>query len=117
MDSQESHVSKKFGRVTVDDRGIRKGRTFLLFGTQFDLTWDQIDSWDFVEAVRVSPQSEQVVSHILELRSGGKVHHVRLSGSAADYDALIEEIRRSAPDKHEPGILRQISALRAAGAI
>jgi hypothetical protein len=79
-------MTKKFGRVTVDDRGIRKGRTFLLFGTPFDLTWDQIDSWDSVEAVRVSSQSEQVVSRILELRTLGKVHHVFWSGAAAAYE-------------------------------
>ena len=108
----ESHMTKTFGRVTVDDRGIRKGRTFLSFGTPFDLTWDQIDSWDSVEAVLVSSQSQQVVSRVLELRTVGKLHHVGWSGSAADYDALIEEIRRWAPDKHKPGIQRQTSAIR-----
>jgi len=104
---------KKLGRVTVDDRGIRKGRTFLLFGKPFDLTWDQIDSWDSVERVLVSLQSgsEQVVSRILELRTFGKVHHFSWSGSATDYDALIEEVRRRAPDKHKPGLLRLISAI------
>jgi len=54
----ESHMTKTFGSVTVDDRGIRKRRTFLLFGTPFDLTWDQINSWDSVEAVLVSSQSQ-----------------------------------------------------------
>ena len=103
--------------VTVDDRGIRKRRTFLLFGTPFDLTWDQIDSWDSVEAVLVSSQSQQVVSRVLELRTVGKDHHVGWSGSAADYDALIEEIRLWAPDKHKPSILRQTSAIRETGAV
>ena len=37
--------------------------------------------------------------------------------ATAGYDALIAEVRRLAPDKHKPGILRQISAIEAAGAV
>jgi|SRR6266571_5406138 len=105
-------MTRRFGRLTIDDRGIRQGRRLLLFGTPFDLTWDQITSWDSVEAILASPHGERVVSRILEVLTASTVHHIRWSGSATDYGALVEEIRRRAPDKQKPGLLRQIGTLR-----
>src|SRR5690349_13896460 len=36
---------RKFGRVTVDDSGIRQGPVLLFFGTRFDVPWGDIKGW------------------------------------------------------------------------
>jgi hypothetical protein len=103
-------MTRRIGRVTVDDRGIRQRPILLLFGEKFDLTWDQITGWDSVEQVGVSmsSQDDRVMSRILELQTATKLHHVARSVSATDYSALVEEVRRRIPDKHRPSILRLI---------
>ena len=97
-----------FGRITVDDRGIRKRRFWLFFGSSFDLVWSEITGWDTVEAVLASAESEQVIARTLELQTANTVHYADWSGSALDFRTLVEEVRRRLPDKQTESILKKM---------
>jgi hypothetical protein len=97
-------MSKRLGRVTVDERGIRKYRFLSFLGSVFDLTWDDIVGWDTIEAVLSGRGQEQVISRMLELQTASGVHHV--SCTEGDLAALAEELRRRLPDKQRDSKLK-----------
>ena len=102
-------MKQTFGRVTVDEQGIRKGRFLSFFGSAFDLTWEEIDGWDTVEAVLASPHSGHIISRWLELQTTGKVHFVDGTNGATEFRALVEEVRRRLPEKRNSSILKQMN--------
>jgi hypothetical protein len=102
-------MERTFGRVSIDDRGIRKSRFLLFFGRPFDLTWDSITGWDTVEAVLASGDSTWVISRMLELQTADKLHYVDWSGPTAEFNALLEEVRRRLPDKRTDSILKKMN--------
>jgi hypothetical protein len=101
-------MARTFGRVTVDDRGIRQKPFLLFFGSRFDLAWADIRAWATVEAVLGSAEGGTVIARILELHTADNVHSIQRSGSDAGFGAMVEEVRRQLPDKQTKSILAQM---------
>jgi hypothetical protein len=101
-------MSRRFGRVTVDDRGIRQGPFLLFFGSRFDVLWADIRGWATTEALLASGSSQSVIARILELHTADNVHSINYSGSADSFDELVAEVKRRLPDKKTKSILSQM---------
>ena len=104
-------MSRSFGRICVDDDGIRQRPILFFFGSQFDLKWSDIKGWATVEAVLASGRTEEVIARILELHLANGMHTVNWSASGKAFDALIEEVRRRLPDKRVESVMKQMSPM------
>jgi hypothetical protein len=99
-----------FGRLTIDDRGIRKAPFLFFFGSPFDLAWSDITGWATVEHVLAGGRTEQVLSQTLELHTAKNIHFV--GGSGPEFAALIQEIGRRLPDKRTKSTLEMMQQFR-----
>jgi hypothetical protein len=103
-------MARTFGRVTIDERGVRKAPFLFFFGSRFDLAWSDITGWATVGAALASLGSEQLVSRTLELHTAKGIHFADASGT--EFDAMVEEVRRRLPDKETKSILEQMQTHR-----
>jgi len=106
-------MSRTFGRVTIDDRGVRKAPLLWFFGSPFDVAWDDITGWATSEAVLAGGGSEQAVSRSVELHTAKAVHFADVSGP--DFAALVEELERRRPGKRVESILVTMQRFRGTG--
>ncbi len=100
----------KLGRVTVDDRGIRKGRFLGLFGGHFEIAWEDIVSWATGAFYTVSRQTgeQQVIMRVLELHRADGAYAVDWSGSTAEFSELVKIVERRLPGKRTDSRLEKI---------
>jgi hypothetical protein len=104
-------MSRSFGRIRVDDEGIRLKPILFFFGSQFDLKWSDITGWATAEAVLASDRTQEVIARILELHLAKGMETVNWSGSGKTFDSLVEEVRRRLPDKRVESVMKQMSPM------
>ncbi len=95
-------AARRYGRVTVDERGVRKTPVLFFFGSPFDLRWEDITGWATFETIldggRPTP-----VNHSLELYTAGTIHFC--SGVGLRFAALIEEVCKRLPDRRVESLM------------
>src|SRR5207253_3206839 len=95
--TKDSSMALKYGRVTIDERGVRKARFLFIFGSSFDLTWSEITGWAIVDCLLTGGGNDQLLSQTLELHTTETLHCV--SGSGPYFAAIVKEIERRRPTK------------------
>jgi hypothetical protein len=98
-------MRQTFGRVVVDDRGIRQRPFLLLFGPRFDFDWPRITGWAVAEAEPRSTVIGAVPVRVLELHTAGGVQAIPRAGTDEEFDTLIEQVRRRLPGRQKPSVL------------
>jgi hypothetical protein len=106
-------MSRTFGRVTIDDRGVRKAPLLWFFGSPFDVAWGDITGWATSEAALVGGGAEQMVSRSVELHTAKAVHFADAAGP--DFAAVVEELERRLPGKRVESILVTMQRFRGMG--
>jgi hypothetical protein len=106
-------MGRTFGRVTIDDRGVRKAPLLWFFGSPFEVAWGDITGWARSEAALAGGGPEQVVSRSVELHTAKAVHFIGASGP--DFAALVEELERRLPAKRVESILVTMQRFRGMG--
>ena len=101
------------GRVTIDDRGVRKAPFLFFFGSPFDLAWSDITGWATVDQVLAGGGSGQLLSQTLELHTAKGIHFA--GGSEPEFAAMVEEVRRRLPDKRTESTLEMMQRFRGTG--
>lgn len=97
----------RFGRVTIDDRGICQRRWLLFFGQRFSHSWSAIEAWSSTESVIRDSGSgtERVDRLILELRTSGRVDFVVRKPSDPEYAQIVDKVRQYVPDLEGQSLL------------
>jgi hypothetical protein len=106
-------MARTFGRVTIDDRGVRKAPLLWFFGSPFDVVWGDITGWATAEAALAGGGSEQIVSRSVELHTAKTVHFIDASGP--NFAALVEELERRLPGKQVESIMVTMQRFRNLG--
>jgi hypothetical protein len=106
-------MARTFGRVTIDDWGVRKAPLLWFFGSPFDVAWGDATGWATSEAVLAGGGAEQIVSRSVELHTAKTVHFIDASGP--DFAALVEELERRLPGKRVESILVTMQRFRGVG--
>jgi hypothetical protein len=94
-----------FGRLVVDDRGIRQKPFLLFFGPQFDLAWGDITGWAVAEAEVRAAGVGAIAVRVLELHTAKGMRTIPRAGTDAEFGRLVEAIRRRFPGRQQPSIL------------
>jgi hypothetical protein len=94
-----------FGRVVVDDRGIRQKPFLLFFGPRFDLAWDDVRAWAVADGEYRSAEVGGVAVRVLELHTRGGMRSVQRVGTDTDFGRLVEAVRHRLPGRQSASIL------------
>lgn len=97
----------RFGRVVIDENGIRQKPIFWFFGGPFDHSWSAIKSWSSVESVvlQVDTKKERKINTILELHAAGSVDYIIRKPGDTNYPQIVEKIRQYIPDLESDSLL------------
>jgi hypothetical protein len=98
-------MTGSFGRVVVDERGIRQRPFLLFFGPRFDLPWSQVTGWALAEAEYRSNEVGTVPVRVLELHTAGGMHSIQRVGTDADFGRLVEAVQYRLPGRKTASIL------------
>lgn len=107
-------TGQRFGRVTIDDRGISQRPFLFFFGRPFDMAWSEVTAWAVADQVMhdVKTGVERVDRRILELHRLGKVDHIIRSPRDPAFQQIVDAVRQRLPDKESESLLAQLGALR-----
>lgn len=97
----------RFGRVVIDENGIRQKPIFWFFGRPFDHSWSAIKSWSSVESVllHTDTKEERIINTILELHAAGSVTYVIRKPGDINYPQIVEKIRQYIPELESHSLL------------
>jgi hypothetical protein len=98
-------MKETFGRVVVDDRGIRQKPFLLFFGPRFSLTWSEISGWAVADGEYRSREVGSVTIRVLELHTRGGMRTVQRVGTDPEFGRLVEAVRRRLPGRQAASIL------------
>ena len=98
-------MAATFGRVVVDERGIRQRPFLLFFGPRFDLAWAEVTGWAVAEGEYRSREIGSVTVRVLELHTAGGMESVQRVGTDADFGRLVEAVRYRLPGRQSASIL------------
>ena len=109
-----TETAQRFGRVTMDDRGISQTRFLLFFGKAFYCAWSEISGWAVADSWLhdLKTGREKLMGRVVELHCGGQFHTISLSAKSQAFDAIVGELRRRAPDKETQSLVAEVSAIR-----
>lgn len=103
-------MARTFGRVTIDDRGVRRAPLLWFFGSPFEVAWGDIIGWATSEAALAGGGVEQGMSRSLELHTAQAVHFI--DASEPDFAAMVEEMDRRLPSRRKESILVTMQRFR-----
>ncbi len=106
-------MTRTFGRVTIDERGVRRAPLLWFFGSPFDVAWGDITGWATSEAVLAGGGAERISSRSVELHTAKTVRFI--SVSEPDFAAMVEELERRLPGKRTESILVTMQRFRGMG--
>jgi hypothetical protein len=103
-----------FGRVTLDDRGIRRRPRLWFFGKPFDVAWDEITGWSTTEvSLHTGGGTAQFLTHTLEIHTLKGLFFV--DGVGSTFMAITDEVKRRLPEKRIESILTTLQRFRDTG--
>ena len=94
-----------FGRIVVDEHGIRQRPLLLFFGPRFDLAWAEVTGWAVADGEYRSPEVGSVTVRVLELHTAGGMRSVQRVGTDADFGRLVEAVAHRLPGRKTASIL------------
>lgn len=94
-----------FGRVVVDERGIRQKPLLLFFGPRFDLAWADVTGWAVADGEYRSAGVGSLTVRVLELHTAGGMKSVQRVGTDADFGRLVEAVAHRLPGRKTASIL------------
>jgi hypothetical protein len=106
-------MGRTFGRVTIDDCGVRRAPFLWFFGSPFGVPWEEITGWATSEAALAGGGAEQVLSRSLELHTAKIIYFIDAPGR--DLAAMVEEVSRRLPGKRRESILVTMQRFRGTG--
>jgi len=106
-------MARTFGRVTIDDQGIRKTPFLWFFGSPFDVIWADITAWAASEQVLAGGGTEQVLSRSVELHTAKTVYFFDVP--ELEFAAVVKELDRRLPGRRTESILVTMQRFRGLG--
>ena len=101
---------QRFGRVTVDEAGIRKAAGWFTKG--FDLRWAEIEGWSYVETGEGNPFRPR--KQLLELHHRAGIATVNGRDAGGQFKALVTLVNRQLPKERRsvptPGAIRSMNS-------
>ena len=94
-----------FGRIVVDERGIRQRPFLLFFGPRFDLAWAEVNGWAVADGEYRSSEVGSVTVRVLELHTTGGMKSVQRVGTDTDFGRLVEAVAHRLPGRKAASIL------------
>ena len=94
-----------FGRVVVDERGIRQRPFLLFFGPRFELAWSEISGWAVAEGEYRSREVGSVGVRVLELHTQGGMKSVQRVGTDPEFGQLVQAVQYRLPGRQSASIL------------
>ena len=98
-------MTVSFGRVVVDERGIRQRPFLLFFGPRFDLSWSEVTGWASPRRSTGPHEVGTVPVRVLELHTAGGMHSIQRVGTDADFGRLVEAVAYRLPGRKTASIL------------
>jgi len=94
-----------FGRIVVDERGIRQRPFLLFFGPRFDVPWSEVTGWAVADGEYRSAAVGGVTVRVLELHTRGGLRTVQRVGTDPDFPRLVEAVRQRLPGRQTASVL------------
>jgi hypothetical protein len=98
-------MAVNFGRVVVDERGIRQRPFLMFFGPRFDLKWAEVTGWALAEGEYRSNEVGAVTVRVLELHTPGGMHSIQRVGTDPDFGRLVEAVAHRLPGRKTASVL------------
>jgi hypothetical protein len=94
-----------FGRVVVDEHGIRHRPFLFFFGPRFNLSWSEIIGWAVAEGEYRSREVGSVGVRVLELHVAGGMKSVQRVGTDPEFAQLVQAVQYRLPGRQTGSIL------------